>query len=637
MEIDQEVLQQALLEVEHLRQLEARSRRNAESLLEGLERLSSAHSQKDSVLAILSVLSSVIDLDAAVVLCEVEPRRILSLAETDPALRVEDGIPSPTLTRAMGGRPVFLSNASASGWADGLGVAGFGAFGSAALFPVTPVEYPTVIVCLQHDRARYSKNDQERLRYLFPLAAHAVRHSFKLAELRKAIAELNEARSVAEASARTDPLTGLANRMHIEERVQALLSAGEYLSFALIDLNGFKPINDNFGHQAGDDVLVEIGRRLKGSLGEDALVARIGGDEFGVLIATSEGAPGEDLGERLCAAFSSPVMFNGRQLELGASIGIAHSKRGETSAESLLLSADAAMYSVKDRRETGFAVASIGQNEKRAALSPLRLDQALEAGEIVPFYQPQFDTRTGTLCGFEVLARWEHPDDGLIMPSEFLPEIERGGLSERFTCAVLRLALEQAIAWERAGAVVPGMSINLAQANLASLSAIGGLLSMIEANGDRRIAIVFEVTEKVFLGRSAGQIDEVLCRIVNAGIGLSLDDFGTGFATLANLARLRFQELKIDRSFVAGIGRDRRSEVIIEAMIAIAHAHGARVVAEGVETPAQQDYLARIPCDRLQGFLCGAPADATETFERFLRPSRPRQADPSGMRYGWPG
>lgn len=619
MQVDQEVLQQALLEVEHLRQLETRSRRNAEAMLEGLELLSSAHSQKDSVLAILSVLTSIIDFDAAAVLCEVEPGKVISLAETEPRLRVLDGGLTPTLVRAFGGRPVVLSNAMTSDWAAGLACAGYETFESVTMLPVTPVDHAALIVCMHKDRAQYSKSDHERLRYFIPLAAHAIRHSFKLAELRRVVAELDQARSAAEASARTDPLTGLANRTRLEEHIAKTLRDGESCCFALIDLNGFKPINDNFGHHAGDHVLTQIGARLKRQLGAEALVARIGGDEFGVVTKADTSRPAmEELGEIICAAFEEPVRLQAHRFEIGASVGIARTGEGDQTAENVLLLADSAMYSVKTQRQTGFAIGPpLSDAVRKSFINPKSLSEALCAGEIMPFYQPQYDVKTGQIVGLEVLARWQHPHQGLMAPAEFIPEIEHGGLSGRFTCIMLRNSLQQCQTWLDQGIAVPDLAINIAEANLTSFTATEGLLDVLIEFPSMLGKVVFEITEGVFLGRFANQTAETLAMIADAGVRLSLDDFGTGFATLANLSRLRFNEIKIDRTFVAGIGIQRRNEVIIEAVVSIAHAHNARVVAEGVETRQQYEFLRRIGCEMVQGYLLGKPADADRTAERL--------------------
>ncbi len=621
MQFDHEKLQQALLEVEHLRQLETRSRTNAESLLEGLELLSSAHSQKDSVLAVLSVLTSIIDFDAAVVLCEVKPGKVETLAETAPSLRVQNGQPSSALSRALNGKPVVFSNAGGSDWCEGLECGRYGDFDSVALFPVTPVELPTLIVCLHRERANYSKSDHDRIKHFIPLAAHAIRHSFKLAELRQVVAELDDARSEAEVSARTDPLTGLANRTRLEEHIAALLLNGEHCCFVLIDLNGFKPINDNYGHHAGDHVLVQVGERLKCILGPDALVARIGGDEFGVVMTTTDTSDEflEDLGRSLCTAFSEPVTLETHKFDIGASIGIAHTGEDDVSAENVLLWADTAMYSVKAARKTGFAVSRPQSDDARATtINQKSLSHAIQAGEIIPFYQPQIEVETGKIVGLEVLARWQHPEQGLIAPSGFFPEIERSGLSGRFTLMILKSAMEQCRAWSQSGLAVPNISVNIAEANITSMSAAEDLLDMLFLYPEMIEKIVFEITEGVFLGRSSDHSKETLNELVKAGVRLSLDDFGTGFATFSSLSMVPFHELKVDRSFVAGIGTHDTNEAIVEAVVSIAHAHGASVVAEGVETHVQLEFLRRIRCEVAQGYLLGKPADAAQTHGRLL-------------------
>lgn len=622
MQFDQEKLQQALLEVEHLRQLEMRSRTNAESLLVGLELLSSAHSQKDSVLAVLSVLTSIIDFDAAVVLCEVAPNSVATLAETSPSLRVQNGQPSGALSRAFSGKQVVFANAAGSDWSHGLGCESFGQYDSVALFPVTPVDFPTLIVCLHRERAKYSKSDHDRIKHFIPLAAHAIRHSFKLAELRCVVAELNEARSEAEVIARTDPLTGLANRTRLEEHIEALLLNNEPCCFLLIDLNGFKPINDNYGHHAGDHVLVEIGKRLKNILGAEALVARIGGDEFGIVLTTQADASEDvmaQLGRKVCTTFNEPVKLGSHTFYIGASIGIARTADGDATAENVLLWADAAMYSVKSRRKTGFAISQPQSDDARAtSINQKSVSHAIEHGDIIPFFQPQIEVRTGRIVGLEVLARWQHAEQGLIGPSGFIPEIERCGLSGRFTFMILRSVMEQCREWQQSGIVLPDIAVNIAEANLTSMSAAEDLLDVLMLYPEMIGKVVFEITEGVFLGRSSDHTVETLNKLVEVGVRLSLDDFGTGFATFASLSMVPFHELKVDRSFVAGIGNHRTKEAIVEAIVSIANAHGARVVAEGVETDLQLKFLDRIGCEIAQGFRLGKPVDARQTQTRLL-------------------
>lgn len=617
MQFDQERLRQALLEVEHLRQLEARSRENAEALLEGLELLSSAHSQKDSVLAILSVLSSVIDLDGAVVLSKAASGKITSLAETTPDLRVRAGTESPALARSMQGKPVILANATSSKWCECLGVHDLEKYESVALVPVSPVDFPTVIACLSVQRAKYSKSDYDRLKYFIPLAAHAIRHSFRLAELRDVVAELNKARATAEASARTDPLTGLANRKYLEEEIEAAITKDTSTCFALIDLNGFKPINDNFGHHAGDAVLSEVGRRLRETVGPEPLVARIGGDEFGILTRNAVSRDEhEALGRKLRDVFRKPFEFEASFFQVGASIGIAKTDPADKTAENVLLAADCAMYTIKSKRQTNFALAEVAIGpEKKQVANAFSLAEAFENGEMVPFFQPQFDIATNRLRGLEVLARWQHPTLGMISPADFIPEIERSGLAGKFTSNMLQSTLRLQKKWHDEGLEVPNVSINIAEANLTSASAVETLLDDLFILPSASGKIIFELTERVFLSRSTKQIADSLHHITQSGAQVSLDDFGTGFATLANLSTLPFHEVKIDRQFTQGIGHDLRKEAIVKAIITIAKAHGARVVAEGVELPTQLEYLGNHQCDLAQGFLLGKPQDPYRTRE----------------------
>jgi diguanylate cyclase (GGDEF)-like protein len=417
-----------------------------------------------------------------------------------------------------------------------------------------------------------------------------------------------------------DALTGLSNRAELhEDGAKALANAGRDGSLAalmLIDLDRFKEVNDTMGHEQGDRLLVDVAARLRQLLRGDDILARLGGDEFAVLaIVPHRGAVGE-VATRLHRALALPFDVGGVAIELGASIGIALQPDHGEDVSTLLRHADVAMYEAKragSHIETYATSRDPYSAERLKLLGELR--RALDHDELVLHFQPKVALSSGRVIGVEALVRWEHPERGLLGPHEFLGLAERTGLIADITRWVVDAAVRQCAAWRRSGVELP-VAVNLAAANIVDTTlpeSVAHILQRWEVPGR---LLECEISEDTVMGdpRRAG---DVLERLRDLGVRLSLDDFGTGHSSLSYLKRLPLDEVKIDRSFVIGMADDPSDAAIVRSTIDLARHLGLEVVAEGVETSEVLDVLAALQCDVAQGFLLSRPLPAAE-FDGWL-------------------
>ncbi|MEL6521079.1 MAG: bifunctional diguanylate cyclase/phosphodiesterase [Pseudomonadota bacterium] len=403
--------------------------------------------------------------------------------------------------------------------------------------------------------------------------------------------------------ARHDRMTGLLNRAGLEEALSKFDPAKPY-ACAIIDLNMFKPINDAFGHAAGDAVLVEIATRMKVLLGSHVLTARIGGDEFAVIEPGISLAGCETLGTTLVGIFDDPIRYGDHQFRVGAAIGVAQSSQTEPGFDAVLTAADAAMYRLKGTGKTDYNIFS---QELSATVHSLErkesLENALRAREFRPWYQPKFDLQTGDLTGFEALCRWHHPDQGILAPVSFLEDVDRYDLQLELSVLMFTAVLDQLRTWTRSGFDPPQVAVNVSAETLASESGIEAVMWRLAEYGDVKHLIIMEITEDVFLPRIATAVNRSIDLIADIGVRISIDDFGSGYASFRHLNEFTFHELKIDSSFVQGIGKDRSAEVFLTAFMSVARGIGVEVVAEGIETDEQQRFLVQLGCQHGQGFL----------------------------------
>ncbi len=416
--------------------------------------------------------------------------------------------------------------------------------------------------------------------------------------------------------ARYDRLTELPNRTLFRERVARALDraqrAGETVAALLLDLEAFKQINDTLGHRTGDGVLREVAARLRDALGPDALLARLGNDEYAILTPRIAGV--EDALAIAATAQSSleaPIVLDGVALNVEASIGIALVPDHARDADTLLQRADVAL----DRARTHRSRVEIyspeydrSGAERLALLGQVR--PALEHEEFVLFYQPKLDLRSGRVTGVEALLRWRHPERGMIAPLEFIELIEQTALVGPVTMHVIDRALGQQARWREAGLDLE-MSVNLSARNLHHPELPGQIESLLRRHATPAGALTVEVTESAAMADPDRAV-EVLSALRAQGIGVAIDDFGSGHASIGYLVTLPGSELKIDRSFVTGMCQSPRDEAIVRSTIDLARHLELRVVAEGIETAEVSERLAAMGCDAGQGYLIARPAPAEE-------------------------
>ncbi|HWT22574.1 MAG TPA: EAL domain-containing protein, partial [Solirubrobacteraceae bacterium] len=416
----------------------------------------------------------------------------------------------------------------------------------------------------------------------------------------------------------TDDLTGLSNRRHLIERLRAAIESARVrdadLALLLVDLDGFKELNDTLGHHAGDEVLRQIGPRLRRLMRPGDTLARLGGDEFAIVLSPGDEAAASAAGLRLRAALEQPFEVGGIRVHVDASVGISLFPEHAYDALGLLQRADVAMYEAK-RRRTGHEVYLPARDRhSRHRLELIgELHGALRAGQLVLHYQPKAMLESGAVCGVEALVRWQHPRRGLLGPSEFLPLVEQSGLTRALTAFVLDRALEEIGALRRAGFGL-SVAVNLGPADLLDL----GLPSEVERLvGHHRFPpgqLELEVSEDVVMADVERTVD-VLVALRAIGVRTALDDFGAGHAALAHLAQLDVDVLKIDRSFVMRLPENERDAAIVRTLVDLGRRLGLHVVAEGVETAAAWSVLAEWGCQEAQGHLLGRPMLADALLE----------------------
>ncbi len=435
-----------------------------------------------------------------------------------------------------------------------------------------------------------------------------------------------------------DPLTGLPNRIGFTQLLHKAIALADRhrhrVATMFVDLDHFKRINDTLGHGAGDELLRQVSARLSASVrGHDAVgrleteydngsIARLGGDEFVVMIGGIQ-VPAEaaSVARRLVTALAEPVIVQGNEIFVSASFGIAIYPDDGDDIESLLKNADTAMYRAKEAGRGGFHFYDQSMNARALARLTMesQMRRALDRGEYVLHYQPRIDVANGAIVGAEALIRWQHPDQGLMLPAEFIPLAEDSGLVIPIGEWAVEEACRQLARWHERGLSNVSVAVNLAAPHLRER----GLPTLVERAMGRhdlgRGLLEIEVTESILLSDPELSV-EIAHRLGEMGIHLSIDDFGTGYSSLSYLKRLPIHALKIDRSFVRDLASDPDDAAIITAIIAMAHSLKLKVVAEGVETSAQLAFLTARQCDEYQGYLTHRPMPAAQ-FERLLQAS----------------
>ncbi|WP_297842470.1 EAL domain-containing protein [Pseudomonas sp.] len=443
------------------------------------------------------------------------------------------------------------------------------------------------------------------------------------ARLESRTAELSNSLSVANREltqlALHDTLTGLPNRVLLADRIEQAMRTveehGGWFALMFMDLDGFKPINDAFGHHMGDQLLREVALRLRNDMNGRNTLARIGGDEFVLLVELPERDEAPAYAAQQVTLLSQPFLVADNSVQISASIGIAlYPGNGETQHE-LLMNADAAMYHAKAAGKNGYSFFDASMNTN--ARNQLQLLQDLRSGlkeqQFCLYYQPKFDAVTGQPIGAEALLRWHHPLQGLLLPDKFIGLAEKTGLIIPIGDWVLNEACRQMRVWHTQGYSHWRIAVNLSALQFCHTGLVDSVANALILHQLPANNLTLEITETTAMSDADASM-AVLQQLAEMGVDLSIDDFGTGYSSLMYLKRLPANEIKIDRGFVRDLEHDSDDAAIVSAIVALGQALGLRIVAEGVETDMQQSFLTKLGCDSLQGFLLGHPLPA----EKFM-------------------
>ena len=422
-----------------------------------------------------------------------------------------------------------------------------------------------------------------------------------------------------------DGLTGLPNRAMFNEQLgQAARTAKRAespIAVLLFDMDRFKAINDTLGHPVGDQALREVGLRVRNVLRDSDVIARLGGDEFAVLLATGNADNARVVAEKIHKALEEPFVIEGQSMDMAASIGIARFPEHGVDAASLLRAADVAMYEAK-RTKSRYAIYDSSHDVRRQEFLTLlgELRRAVEAGELILHYQPKMNLAESRVTSVEALVRWRHPQRGFVQPSEFIPFAEQTGYISAITRWVLGRAIEQCGVWERTGLRIR-MCVNVSARDLQNGDELVSLVSAALLAAELPAGMLcLEITESALM-EDPLSAQSTLRKLRDLGIATSIDDYGTGYSSLAYIKQLAVNELKIDRAFVSGMEADRKNAAIVRSTIELGHNLGLTVVAEGVETDHELAELRRFGCDEAQGFFFARPM-AAPALERWLSGAR---------------
>ncbi|SFF15420.1 putative bifunctional diguanylate cyclase/phosphodiesterase [Blastococcus tunisiensis] len=424
--------------------------------------------------------------------------------------------------------------------------------------------------------------------------------------------------------ARTDELTGLPNRRALLERagqVLATASARRPAALLLLDLDGFKEVNDSLGHTAGDQLLGQIGPRLLPALAPDEVLARLGGDEFAVLLPNASLDQAQERADRLRKLMLQPFPVEDIRLHVGVSVGVATAPVPAATVQEMLRCADVAMYAAKSAREGVHVYVPDphgGSGDRLRTMEELRT--ALDGDELLVHLQPQVGFADGRVVGVEALVRWQHPVRGLLSPADLLPAAEQAGLLRPLADTVLELALTAAELWWGTDPVP--VSVNLSAANVNDVDLPGKVAAALDRHGLPADALTLELVEDTLMA-DPERGRQILGELRRLGVRTSIDDYGTGYSSLAYLRHLPADELKLDRSLTADVVGDRRAAAIVRHTVALAHDLGLRLVVEGVEDAASCAALARLGCDVAQGYAIARPMPVPDFLRWLASPEHP--------------
>jgi diguanylate cyclase (GGDEF)-like protein len=437
------------------------------------------------------------------------------------------------------------------------------------------------------------------------------------------VTEHKKAEERAQFLATHDDLTGLPNRWMFAEAVNDAVKAGHgyghLFAVMFMDLDRFKNINDTLGHAAGDVLLIETAKRLKECVRRSDVIARIGGDEFVILLReVSDQSQVARIAQKILTAVVKPLAIHGHECRITGSIGISMFPTDALDEETLIKNADAAMYVVKEEGRNGFGFHFrdiTSQSIERLTLEA-SLRGALERDELLLHYQPKQDLGDGGITGVEALLRWQHPDLGLLPPSRFIALAEESGLIVPIGKWVIETACAQNVAWQRQGLSALRIAVNLSPRQFADPALLSDIEAALKKSGMAPELLELEITESMVM-QNVERAMRVLKAIKGLGVMLAIDDFGTGYSSMSLLKKFPIDVLKIDRSFVREITSNSEDKAIADAIIALGRALNLTIVAEGVETPEQENFLRAHHCDQVQGYLISKPVPADE-FAAFM-------------------
>ncbi len=444
------------------------------------------------------------------------------------------------------------------------------------------------------------------------------------------VTERRELEKQLRTQATSDPLTGVANRTELLSQLEFAISVSnrtdEGFALLLLDLDNFKMVNDTRGHSIGDKLLVETSKRLNALLRTTDTVARIGGDEFAIIARHLDKTRGVTvLAQKIIESLAEPFEIDGVVANVGCSIGIAHYPWDKGDPELLMQHADLALYRAKDEGRGCFHL--FDEELSRAVHERMDMERdirtAVEQGQFFVMYQPRFDAKTREPVAGEALARWRHPEKGLVSPGVFIPIAEETGLVIELGRIVLDHVVSDIARWRAAGLDVGPMSVNISAVHLAAGCVIEDVLGTLQKYDVPPECLQVEVTESTMITDEESASSQIKA-LADAGIHILIDDFGTGYSSLSYLHRFRAHELKIDRSFVSNVG-EATSAILARQIVSIGKSLDLKIVAEGVETDAQADFMTAIGCDELQGFLLSKPIERPD-FEALMQGKAARAA-----------
>jgi diguanylate cyclase (GGDEF)-like protein len=421
-----------------------------------------------------------------------------------------------------------------------------------------------------------------------------------------------------------DQLTSLPNRGLFNQRLERALAHAQRfnkgLALLFMDLDRFKNVNDTLGHEAGDSVLKEVAAILTGCVREIDTVARLGGDEFVILIeGVTDVRQVGSVGHKLMRAMAEPLLLGGHECSVTASIGISTYPADGSDGATLLKNADIAMYRAKEQGKNNvqFYTPTMNIHSVQRLTLEASLRRALQREEFLLHYQPKLDIASGRVTGMEALVRWKRPDSGMISPAEFIPLAEETGLIVAIGEWVLRAACEYTQLSHPGGTPPLRVAVNLSARQFTQASLVSDVARILDLTGLGPEALELEITESMVMGNPEQAI-QTLRQLKSMGIALSIDDFGTGYSSLGYLKRFPLDHIKIDRSFIKDIPEDNDDATITRTIIAMAHNLRLKVIAEGVETEAQMDFLRQHGCDEIQGYYFSRPLPGSE-FTALLK------------------